>query len=246
MIMEYRSLNLTRVSDLLPALSGIVNEMQPFRKGRYLAGLWEDTLVSDLCWSTWDYFAISIAETPDLWPVRTTAWRAPTWSWASIEASIEYSDVMHIEEDARVLEVECLPANPDFSFGLAWGSLVIMGQVAIATIQHTFRRMPPRGEARLVYDLELKSGGSKGSQYYFLPDCDFRMADEKDGVGHGEIVYCLKMGRNSMRVYTLVLRCVDEADQMYKRVGVVTQQTNIEGFADWYNGVREESVMKIC
>ena len=100
MVMEYTSLKLTLVTDLLPALAGIVEEMQAFRDWKYLVGLWEDTLVSDLCWSTWDYYAHNITETAQRLSHRGTissAWRAPTWSWASTEATIEYSDVNESE-----------------------------------------------------------------------------------------------------------------------------------------------------
>ena len=118
--------------------------------------------------------------------------------------------------------------------------------MSAARIEYIKRPMPPRGDVTLVYDLELQRARGKGLYYYFLPDYDFRMAHESDGVGLGAIVHCLKMGTTSTRVYTLVLRCVDEVDQMFKRVGLVTQQTNVEGFVDWYDGSSEESVVRIC
>jgi hypothetical protein len=75
MMEEYASLNLTKPSDLLPALEGLRTQMQPLR-GRYIFGLWEDDLCTDLCWK----------------PNRkdTTCspeWRAPTWSWASVDTT---------------------------------------------------------------------------------------------------------------------------------------------------------------
>lgn len=48
-VIDYTSLGLTRISDLLPALGGIALEMADFRRGQYLAGLWEDSLVGDMC-----------------------------------------------------------------------------------------------------------------------------------------------------------------------------------------------------
>jgi hypothetical protein len=46
---DYGRLNLTFKKDKLPAISGAVREMQPMR-GRYLAGLWEDTFFDDIIW----------------------------------------------------------------------------------------------------------------------------------------------------------------------------------------------------
>ena len=60
MVMDYTSLGLTHISDLLPALGGIALEMTGLRHGRYLAGLWEDSLFGDMCWSTWAYYAYNI------------------------------------------------------------------------------------------------------------------------------------------------------------------------------------------
>ncbi|KAF2101064.1 HET-domain-containing protein, partial [Rhizodiscina lignyota] len=46
---EYTDRNLTVQSDILPALSGLAGKMAERHPGaRYLAGLWEDTLISDL------------------------------------------------------------------------------------------------------------------------------------------------------------------------------------------------------
>ncbi|KAK0733766.1 heterokaryon incompatibility protein-domain-containing protein, partial [Lasiosphaeria miniovina] len=47
----YSSLDITVLSDRLPALAGIAEYIHQFRPGeQYLAGLWSDTLVGDLLW----------------------------------------------------------------------------------------------------------------------------------------------------------------------------------------------------
>lgn len=51
-VVEYSRLQLSHQSDRLAAISGLAKQMQPFRDGRYLAGLWEDTLLPSLCWDT--------------------------------------------------------------------------------------------------------------------------------------------------------------------------------------------------
>ena len=50
MIEYYTTLQLTRRSDLLPALAGIATQMMKVRKKRYLWGIWEDSLRSDIAW----------------------------------------------------------------------------------------------------------------------------------------------------------------------------------------------------
>lgn len=44
----YCQRSLTRASDFLPALSGVVTHMQAFGAGNYLAGIWENTLPQGL------------------------------------------------------------------------------------------------------------------------------------------------------------------------------------------------------
>lgn len=46
---DYSGLNLVFKKDRLPATSGAARDMQPMR-GRYLAGLWEDTFFDDIIW----------------------------------------------------------------------------------------------------------------------------------------------------------------------------------------------------
>jgi hypothetical protein len=71
---QYCSLDMALERDKLPALSGIAKLMQDLRKGEvYLAGLWKDHLHRDLCWCFEDPMQRHQSE-----------WRAPTWSWASV------------------------------------------------------------------------------------------------------------------------------------------------------------------
>ncbi len=78
----YSQCQLTKHCDKLPALSGIASAVSAVRKGDiYLAGLWKNSLALDLAWKTeW---------TKSMAP---TEYRAPSWSWASIDGRIEYWD----------------------------------------------------------------------------------------------------------------------------------------------------------
>lgn len=100
---EYSSLNLTYKTDIFPALGGIVKQIQEYRHSRYLAGLWEDSLIGDLLWKAWYG-----SEQP---PGRPLDPRAPTWSWGSVDAEkIDYSmfgveQVRLIERHVKILSV---------------------------------------------------------------------------------------------------------------------------------------------
>ncbi|CAG9987368.1 unnamed protein product [Clonostachys byssicola] len=71
----YSRTNLTLESDRLPALSGIAARQHAITGDQYLAGFWKKDILRLLTW-----ICISrLAERP--------SWRAPTWSWASIQGA---------------------------------------------------------------------------------------------------------------------------------------------------------------
>ncbi|KAA8572051.1 hypothetical protein EYC84_001977 [Monilinia fructicola] len=82
-VSQFSTLKLTMASDRLPALSGMAQYFDAYMKSgvrgtQYLAGLWRDSLVKDLCW----YVQVSENHCA---PARAKPYRAPTWSWASVD-----------------------------------------------------------------------------------------------------------------------------------------------------------------
>ncbi|KAM5362497.1 hypothetical protein ACJA88_013996 [Fusarium oxysporum] len=68
--------------DKLPALSGLAQQRKQVRGGVYLAGLWQDSLLHDLCW-----YHVRNYNDPTSGGVgrRSALYRAPSWSWASVD-----------------------------------------------------------------------------------------------------------------------------------------------------------------
>ena len=88
LVEEYTQRKLTLGKDKLPALSGLAKYIATRTKNStsedYVAGMWSESLKTDLLWeSSWD--------DPDHLPKRPSEWRAPTWSWASIDDPVVYS-----------------------------------------------------------------------------------------------------------------------------------------------------------
>lgn len=76
-IYQYTRCQLSEPTDKLPAIQGLATRMAPeLRLGSYIAGMWEKSLIFDLGW--WS--------SPR--GTRPAAWRAPTWSWASIDGKV--------------------------------------------------------------------------------------------------------------------------------------------------------------
>jgi hypothetical protein len=85
---RYSSRNLTKPSDKLPALSGLAHEYQMKWGDEYLAGLWRKDLWKSLLWRRNEEYTL-----PE--PKRPPEYRAPSWSWASMDGRIEFDTVFH-------------------------------------------------------------------------------------------------------------------------------------------------------
>lgn len=117
LVEQYSARNLTKGSDKFPAFSGIVQRLQPVL-GDYLAGLWFRDIIRGLWWVKKDGGV----------PVRE--YRAPSWSWASVDGPVSYLEYMEGEGslDAEILDRAIHLADPDNPFGqVRWASLTLRG-----------------------------------------------------------------------------------------------------------------------
>ncbi|KAE8449325.1 hypothetical protein EG329_008226 [Mollisiaceae sp. DMI_Dod_QoI] len=107
----YSRARLSFESDKLVAISGIARVVQESLRDQslatdYLAGLWKDSLLQELLWY------VPVGNEPTRIPVKS---RAPTWSWASLDAEINF-----------VIEAETVPIVSDL-FGSATGHIRLKG-----------------------------------------------------------------------------------------------------------------------
>jgi hypothetical protein len=77
---QYSALMLTRNTDLLPALSGLAQRMEPFL-GVYRAGLWGKTFLRDMMWRV-DRLVPGLRRPPK--------YRGPSWSWVSVNTKVSF------------------------------------------------------------------------------------------------------------------------------------------------------------
>ena len=125
-VSHYSAARLTYSSDRLPALSGIAARQHEVTGDQYLAGMWRKHLSFQLAWSC----------TPDQRSKRPP-WRAPTWSWASVDGQtriMDYHDGKGHREALKtyvcVLDVWTVPSGPD-PFGAVNGGALSIGCSAL-------------------------------------------------------------------------------------------------------------------
>jgi hypothetical protein len=89
MVEAYSTMRLTKASDKLPVIAGLASEIAHEQQNtRYLAGLWSDSLLTDLLW----FVLHNEYHEPEA-SYRRNQWRAPSWSWASIDAEVTLGPV---------------------------------------------------------------------------------------------------------------------------------------------------------
>lgn len=88
-VTRYSLCALTKPTDKLPAISSIAQSLDPLGQQSYYAGIWGSHLPKSLLWFVSDDTEDQ-AQQPDNKPANTTAYMAPSWSWASTKAHIRF------------------------------------------------------------------------------------------------------------------------------------------------------------
>ena len=173
---DYAQLALSKPDDIFPAISGIAKSFGEATGWNYYAGMWKQTMIYCLAWYS---FGQNL-------PTRCVPWRAPTFSWASVQFNkkpsfgMDYPEWKDLDVSATVMEVVCCPKGDDPTGQLESGYVILSGTVVEATIFNTqngfrIRTLPPEGANAAVYsfdvDCNLKQAGHEvhdGASLFFL------------------------------------------------------------------------------
>ncbi|KAL9616842.1 MAG: hypothetical protein Q9160_008332 [Pyrenula sp. 1 TL-2023] len=128
LVAEYSRRGLSETVDKLPAISGLAKLIQEASNSDYLAGLWSDDLIHGLLWTS-----LKRLGTPNR---RVPQYRAPTWSWASIDGPVQYHTwaLPRFEVTCRVLGGTCATKGPDPFGQVSSGAVQIRGLTVPAVV----------------------------------------------------------------------------------------------------------------
>ncbi|KAH7205613.1 hypothetical protein BKA60DRAFT_611668 [Fusarium oxysporum] len=128
LITNYTSRELTKSSDRLPALSGIAKWLQPhLGNPAYLAGLWNNSdLYRQLAWFS------CTTQNP------RPQYRAPSWSWASIDGRILWMDLPAIlTPQSEIIDISTTRGGSDPTGPVIGGHILIKGSLGrVQIIDH--------------------------------------------------------------------------------------------------------------
>ena len=128
-VREYSKQTLTRAQDKLAAVGGIASEIAEKTGHTYLAGLWaEHLLPTGLLWSR------DFATTP----LTRPQYRAPSWSWASIDSPVVWSKSLpegDVGPEAQIIRCQISLSSNLSPFGaVSGGSIEIKGPLKRVTV----------------------------------------------------------------------------------------------------------------
>jgi hypothetical protein len=132
---DYTKRKLSLDSDRLLAVGGIAREISHMTGIEYMAGLWKNNVLHDLMWH---------ARARE-WLTRPVAWRAPSWSWASVDCPILYNAITQDATPlAQVLSCNVTPATGNSVFEqVTSGTVEIRGpfaEITRADVLELFRK----------------------------------------------------------------------------------------------------------
>ncbi|KAF9637816.1 putative het-domain-containing protein [Lasiodiplodia theobromae] len=103
LVQDYSIRRLTYPDDKLPALAGLAAYFQRALNDAYLAGLWKGHFVHELCWTV-DAKRAQATGGVSLPPT----WRAPSWSWMSIDGPIAFEANRHTTFESHISHFRCV------------------------------------------------------------------------------------------------------------------------------------------
>ncbi|KAI0543276.1 hypothetical protein F4679DRAFT_569372, partial [Xylaria curta] len=248
-IEEFTRLNITFEMDRLPALSGLASAVsasfQSLHDGdiniptpMYLAGIWSNCLPYSLLWTC----------SPN--SRRTSKYRAPTFSWASVEGAITFQTPLTAESKkgdpvwrCEIVNRSSTPLGLDPHGQVKAGFIEVFGWTGNATVITAGSASNGGNAIRgIIEQDQRKPGGPEPitrRQGFYQDISPHPCAKDSVEITPGDevlvlLIECEKTDRYGYRVMALVLRFTEQ-QHAYQRVGLICPDIQyVEGHRDLF------------
>lgn len=258
---QYSQKQLSQAGDKLPALSGLADRYRQSLADLYLAGLWRGNLLPGLLWRSNKLRLESRYEMTTRLP---PCWRAPSWSWASIDGQITYDESENpqgrFQGYIKVKESECQLSSANATGCVTGGFIKLEGRL----VQAFFGQGRNMSVSGLLLTTEFKHATADrtlSSTRDFLinvkPDVPFRQVESvgTDGTervfharSHSDVmdfgtitapVDCLVVASKSYEhgqwLYLLMLGASETTSDAYERLGLIECDSAGRGtISEWF------------
>ncbi len=191
-VTKYTACDLTfPAKDKFIAISGIARNL--CAGDRYLAGLWSNDLPNQLNWMT---------GSPSTQCRRSSTWRAPSWSWASIDGPVFHQRPLKLDRSSalRIIDTEIIPAA---------GENDKFGQIVSGKIQLMCT----------LLKLRYKTSGLADDPFSLVEDGNAHLYHDAGAFQDGEMLTCMPIYLSEKQILGLVLERTVGPRGEYSRVG---------------------------
>jgi hypothetical protein len=236
MMQTYSKTSLTNPLDKLIALSGIAKQISGFTQDTYVAGMWRGHLETDLLWVIVDFLP-----QPDV----AKAYRAPSWSWASVDGPIEWTSVSDGWKFFEIIDVSLQHETDDIMGLLKGGWLDVKGQLKPASVTFSDHHQEKPSTGRWMIDIDptcstdpvliqrLPSWNSESMHVMLdVPVLDPRHFSDDNAKGrffYMPVAQGQPWTDDHQFVYAWLLRLVDKQSGTFKRIGMVQNNPIVPG-----------------
>ena len=223
MVEIYTNCTLTEEQDKLIAIQGLANIYKSLQDDDYLAGLWRKELPSGLMWATRNGLQANGELT-----YRPKTYRAPSWSWASIEGAIQISPQVSPGEErwvelCQILEAKTTPLGQDSTGQVSDGYIKVRGRL-LGTEKLSFHTSP-KGK---VVQIARSLAGDPSKSWINCQIDDVRQWSLRNNFLL-PVLQCDPRLPQSCMLKGLVLVPVEGRTDTYARVGTWNDNANREG-----------------
>jgi hypothetical protein len=224
LVTQYSRCKLTMARDKLVALSGIAMNWNGATKGTYLAGMWKAHFPHALLW------------TCSTRAVAPSKYRAPSWSWASVNGTIAWDDMRWSHR--HVYTASVLDSRMEY-VGNEWGEIkggyiLMRGPVIRLDVFHASHheisiRLRDNYRVTTIVSLDTHTSGSQ------------RISTSI------ELYALLVVHYNDATVEgprALVLAPVDDQPEFFRRIGVMCSRKSSK-VQDWFYAAEEQDVFVV-
>jgi hypothetical protein len=209
-VVQYCALKLTKESDKLPAIAGLAAEIGERRPhSRYLAGLWSDSIETDLLWcisNSGTYKPFDHAPQP-------LSFRAPSWSWAAVGGIFRFNNIYKesLAVTGSVKECRCEYKNNNVYGEVLCGYLKATSKLYTCQVDFTdgvWWLKSERSNKNLIWDL--------------YADYNWHEQHPINGsIKPNAEVFLLEWAKDKHWVYLFVMIRYGREENQFRRIGLV-------------------------
>ncbi|KAI9710149.1 MAG: hypothetical protein M1820_002951 [Bogoriella megaspora] len=219
-VQQYSQGHLSLEKDKLPALSGLARRTYNEHNSQYLAGMWRDEIEWQMCWKS------------ETTTQQRLSWRAPTWSWTSVDAQVtmpsvfDYGPEESKVEYAHVVEADMILSGSD-PFGQVSGGTLRLSCAGIIA-GNVFIRNQTGTDCLDAWNIAIES--AKGLQSFPIQvDCFSDAAGRSDDLAYVFPMFAIENGTTylttelevfeGLSLYGIVLRRTNSTMGEFYRIG---------------------------